>query len=159
MLNRSTHISETSFLRGNIPIHHRYTLGIAGERFFRAMRDEKVLLASQCAECGLSTLPPKIYCEACFGRTEDWRPAQGLPNLITFTVVHFDLDGGVLEEPQYVGMVGWEGIAGGLIHRIGEVRETDIKPGLKLEAVWAERRTGSMEDIQYFRPHAIFPSL
>ena len=49
--------------RGDIPIHHRYTMGVAGERFFRAMRDEKRLLASRCPGCRTAFLPPKMYCE------------------------------------------------------------------------------------------------
>ena len=36
---------------GSIPIYHRYTLGVAGERFFKAMRDSQQLLASPCPQC------------------------------------------------------------------------------------------------------------
>ena len=53
-------------LAGDIPVHHRYTLGVAGGRFFRAMRDERCLLASRCSNCREAFLPPKLYCERCF---------------------------------------------------------------------------------------------
>ena len=41
MWEKSTRSGEAQQLRGEIPIHHRYTLGVAGERFFKAMRDER----------------------------------------------------------------------------------------------------------------------
>ena len=53
-------------MAGDIPVHHRYTLGVAGGLFFRAMRDERCLLASRCSNCREAFLPPKLYCERCF---------------------------------------------------------------------------------------------
>ena len=58
---------------GNVPIYHRYTLGVAGERFFKALRDQQQILASPCPQCHDRLLPPKMYCERCFEATsEDW---------------------------------------------------------------------------------------
>ena len=152
MLDKTTHPSRNRGWRGEIPIHHRYTLGIAGERFFKALRDEKIFLASRCPGCGQRFLPPKLYCEACFQETDEWAPVKGAVYLKTFTILHVDLEGEPLEQPQVVGIIAWEGIRGSLIHRIGEVSEADLRTGMVVEPVWAEERTGSMADIRYFRP-------
>ena len=141
--------------RGDIPVHHRYTAGVAGERFFKAMRDERRLLASQCSTCGDAFLPPKMYCERCFEETGDWVPVEGPGYVRSFTVLHLSLDEAPIEEPIVVGFVAWEGIRGGMIHRITEVTPDSVKTGMAVEPVWASKRTGTLADIQHFRPSTV----
>ena len=151
MLEKRTQLGPTAQMQGEIPIHHRYTLGVAGERFFKAMRDERRLLTSRCPRCGERLLPPKLYCERCFCETAEWAPVEGLGFLRTFTLLHIGLEGETLEPPQAVGLIGWPGVRGGLIHRIGEVGLSGLRTGMTLEPVWGEERKGSLEDILYFR--------
>lgn len=139
-------------LLGDIPIHHRYTLGVAGERFFKEMRDHKRLLASRCPSCGEAFIPPKIYCERCFEETTDWVPVEGLGYVKSFTVLHKSLDEQRLAEPQVVAFVAWEGFQGGLVHRIGEISSAEVKIGMSVAPVWADELVGSVDDIAYFRP-------
>ena len=139
-------------LHGEIPVHHRYTVGLAGERFFRAMRDESILLASRCPACGQAFLPPKIYCEECFEGTTEWLPVEGPGYVVTFTILHLSLDELPLDEPQVVGLIAWEGIRGGLLHRIGGAEPGTITSGMAVAPVWSDSPSGSMEDIVYFRP-------
>ncbi len=137
---------------GDIPIHHRYTAGVAGEAFFRAMRDEKRLLASRCPACGDLLLPAKMYCERCFVRTSEMVPVEGPGVVRTYTVLHVSLDEEPLAEPVIAAFVGWEGVRGGLLHRLGEVSSGGVHTGMMVEPVWAEERTGGLEDITHFRP-------
>ena len=51
---------------GEVPIYHRYTFGVAGERFFKALRDDREILSSPCPKCLDRLVPPKMYCERCF---------------------------------------------------------------------------------------------
>ena len=60
----------------NVPIYHRYTLGVSGERFFKASAgpaaDSSLTLVPSVKTC---MLPPKMYCERCFEETSDeWVP-------------------------------------------------------------------------------------
>ena len=139
-------------VRGNIPIHHRYTVGVAGERFFKEMRDHKRLLASQCPSCGEAFIPPKIYCERCFEETTEWVPVQGPGYVKSFTMLHESLDGQRLAAPQVVAFVGWEGFQGGLVHRIEDINSEEVKIGIAVEPVWAHKRMGGIDDIAHFRP-------
>ena len=140
-------------MRGEIPIYHRYTLGVAGERFFRAMRDQQQLLASPCPKCHDRLLPPKMYCERCFQETSDeWAPVEGPGRIRSFTVVHRSLDEEPLDAPEIVVLVSWEGVRGGLIHRLREVTPQEVTIGMTVEPVWAEERIGAMADISHFRP-------
>ncbi len=138
--------------RGNIPIHHRYTVGVAGQRFFAALRDEKVILASTCSGCGARFLLPKIYCERCFVDTKEWSPVKGPGYVKTFTLVHRNLDEEVLTEPVAAAVIGWEGVRGGIVHRIGGMDTSQLRIGQKVEPQWREVRTGGIADILYFKP-------
>ena len=154
MWEKITRPDEAGYRLGEIPIHHRYTLGVAGERFFRTLRDEKRLIASRCPKCREAFLPPKMYCERCFEETAEWVSVEGPGYVKSFTVLHLSLDEEPLEEPVAVAFVAWEGIRGGLVHRLGEVAPAAIIVGMAVEPVWAGERSGTLLDIHHFRPVA-----
>ena len=78
MLEKISQAHQARQVQGEVPIYHRYTLGVAGDRFFKAMRDHQQLLASPCPKCQDRLLPPKMYCERCFEETsDDWVPLLG----------------------------------------------------------------------------------
>jgi uncharacterized OB-fold protein len=144
--------SEARQVSGNVPIYHRYTLGVAGERFFKAMRDQQQLLVSPCPRCHDQLLPPKMYCERCFEETSsDWVSLSGPGYVRSFTVLHRSLDEAPLAPPEIVALVSWQGVRGGLVHRLREVSPEAVAVGMAVEPVWAERRVGAMSDISHFR--------
>lgn len=153
MLDKASQPRNTMQVAGSIPIYHRYTLGVAGERFFKAMRDNQHLLASPCPKCADFLLPPKMYCERCFEETtDDWVVLEGPGYVRSFTVLHRDLDEEPLQTPLIVAMVSWPEARGGLIHRLGGVEPDEVELGMAVEPVWSQERTGAMSDIDHFRP-------
>jgi len=137
-----------------IPLSHRYTLGVGAEKFFRALKDDGEILAGKCPECEEWFLPPAIFCEQCFARMEEWKDV-GLTGLVTsFTVAHFDLEGKKLPIPQVYALIGWPGVEGGLIHKLGEVKPEEVFIGMKVKArlVGKKDRKGLITDILYFAP-------
>lgn len=155
MLDKIKQPQRARQVEGSIPIFHRYTLGVAGERFFKAMRDQMQLLASPCPQCGDLLFPAKMYCERCFEETsDDWQVLEGPGYVISYTVLHQSLDEEPLDEPETVALISWPGVRGGIIHRLGEVTPEETALGLAVEPVWAQERVGSMTDITHFRPAA-----
>ena len=153
MLDKIKKHAQVRQVSGEVPIYHRYTLGIAGERFFKALRDEKRILTSPCPKCLDRLLPPKIYCERCFTETsDDWAAVDGPGYLRSFTVLHRSLDDEPLEAPVFVGLIGWRGARGGLVHRLEVPAGAEVSLGMAVEPVWADQRTGGMSDISHFRP-------
>ena len=137
---------------GEIPIYHRYTLGVAGERFFKAMRDDRQIMVSPCPRCRRRLLPPKMYCQQCFEKTSDqWEVLAGPGYVRSFTVVHRSLEEEPLEVPEVVVLVSWDGVRGGLLHRLREVDPAEVSIGMAVEPVWAGQRIGAMSDISHFR--------
>ena len=137
---------------GELPIVSRYTYGLAGERFFRALKDEGRLLASKCDACDVTYLPARQFCERCLNELSEWFDA-GLRGVVhTFTLLHLNLDGSEKEEPELVAFIS---IAdGGLVHWLGEVDPEQVEIGMAVEAVLKPKtkRQGSILDIKYFKP-------
>ena len=153
MLDKIKQPRQARQVSGDIPIYHRYTLGVAGERFFKALRDEQQILTSPCPKCADRLLPPKMYCERCFEETsDDWAPVEGPGYVRSFTVLHQSLDEEPLDVPQIVALIGWPGVRGGIIHCLNGVIASEVAFGMAVEPVWAEERTGAMADISHFRP-------
>ena len=152
MWEKITRADQARQRRGEIPVHHRYTLGVAGERFFKAMRDETRLLASRCPRCQDAFLTPKMYCERCFEETTEWTCVEGPGYVESYTLLHLSLDEEPLEEPVLVAFIAWNGIRGGLVHRVVGVGPDTALKGMAVEPVWAEDRTGSLADIRHFQP-------
>jgi len=139
---------------GHMEADYIYTAGRAGERFFAALRDEGKLLATRCEKCGVTYMPPRVYCERCFSRLETWVEAKRTGVVETFTVVHEDRDGEPLPEPEIVAFIKIDGTDGGLIHRIGEAKPESLRIGMRVEAVLKppKERSGALTDIVYFKP-------
>lgn len=152
MINKSEFATDNARWYGNIPIYHRYTLGVAGERFFKSIRDRKVLMASSCPNCDDRLLPPKIYCELCFHETHLWSEVEGPGYIEAFTILHKTLEGEDLVEPLVIAVIKWPGIRGGLIHKLGGIVSSDLVKGTAVEPVWSDSRSGTINDIEFFRP-------
>ncbi len=140
--------------RGEIPITSRYTAGIAGEKFFRAIKDEGRILGTCCETCGLVYVPATMFCERCFGELEEWVEVASRGRVFTYTVLHRDLEEKPLDPPAILAYVKLEGSTGGLVHYLGEIGPECVYIGLEVEVVFKEaaERKGSILDIRYFRP-------
>jgi uncharacterized OB-fold protein len=141
---------------GNIPIESRYTVGIAGERFFREVKDNARFLGTRCPNCDLTYVPPMMYCERCFTRLEEWVEVASKGTVHTYTVLYIDLDGSPLAESEIMAFVKLDGSDGGMVHRLSEVRPDEVEIGMRVEAVFKakDEREGSILDIEYFKPAA-----
>ncbi|MBI4833363.1 MAG: Zn-ribbon domain-containing OB-fold protein [Planctomycetes bacterium] len=140
--------------KGNMPVEYIYTAGLAGERFFREIRDKEKLMGTVCSKCRKLYLPPRLYCESCFKTLDKWKPVPKKGTIQTFTISYTDMNGMALLEPIIVAFITFKGITGGILHKIGEARLEEIKIGMNVVPVYNEpkKRTGSILDIKYFIP-------
>jgi uncharacterized OB-fold protein len=138
--------------RGDLPVSSRYTFGLAGERFFRAIKNEGIILGSRCTQCDRTYVPATSFCERCLGETEDWVDVGNTGIIHTFTLLYKNYDGSYREKPEIVAFIRMGD--GGLIHRLGEISPDEVNIGMEVEALFRPQadREGSILDIQYFRP-------
>ncbi|NMC14761.1 MAG: Zn-ribbon domain-containing OB-fold protein [Chloroflexi bacterium] len=150
LLIRDTQAPEKWF--DEFPVMNRYTYGLAGERFYRAIKDSGQIFGTRCYNCHITYVPARIFCERCFTELTDWIDVGAIGELYTFTLLYKNLDGSINENPIPVGFVK---IAdGGLIHLLGEMNPEEITIGMKLKAKFKPKRDriGSITDIQFFIP-------
>jgi len=156
LLERIERLDQVIAWHGEIPLQSRYTVGLAGERFFREIMENARLLGTHCSQCDITYVPPRLYCERCFSKLENWVEVKSRGWVHAFTVLHLALDGSPLEQPEVLAFVRLEGSDGGLVHRLGEVDPGQVEIGMAVEAVFKDKaeREGSILDIAYFRPCA-----
>lgn len=138
--------------------HFHYTAGVAGERFFKALRDRGVITGAHCEGCGIIYVPPRMYCELCFTELAEEQMVEVGPHgrVRSFTIARIDKEGHELARPTIFALIDFGPGTTTLFHRLGEVSPEDVGIGLDVEAVLAPRdeREGRITDIQYFRPTA-----
>ena len=154
ILEKVDKLHQATALRGEMPITSRYTAGIAGETFFREIKDNARIVGTRCTECGLVYVPAAIFCERCFAQLDEWVPVSNQGTVFTYTVLYRDLDNQPLDPPAILAYVKLEGSTGGLVHYLAEIDPEDLYIGLEVEPVFkdAAEREGSILDIEYFRP-------
>ncbi len=155
-LERTTDVKKLRHWDIDMSVDYIYTSGIAGERFFTALRDEGRILAVHCPVCKNNQLPPRPFCEGCFTELTEYVdvPAEG--RVAAVTVSRVDRRGKPLPTPEVFAFVTFKGIQeGGLIHRL-LVPPKDAKPGLtvRVKLKPKEARAGNILDIEGFEPTA-----
>jgi uncharacterized OB-fold protein len=150
LMNRDSLAPEKWF--GDLPVTNRYTLGLAGEIFYRAIKDQAKIMGTYCPKCNHTYVPPSIFCERCFAELNEWVDVGIIGELHTFTLLYENLDGSRLEKPQIVGFIKLGD--GGIIHYLGEISPDDIYIGMPLKAKFKPQkdRVGAITDIEYFFP-------
>jgi uncharacterized protein len=150
LLERNPHASPS--WQGAFPITSRYTFGLAGERFFRAIKEDGLILGTHCHNCKHTYVPAATFCERCLTELEDWIDVGTAGEVVTYTLLYVNYDGTPRTSPQLVAFIRLGD--GGLIHRLEEVDPEQLFIGMQVEAVFkppAERQ-GSILDIAYFKP-------
>src|SRR5262245_26853516 len=138
------------------PFDARYAWdpGSAVGSFLDGLRDGR-LLATTCASCGRTLVPPRAFCERCFRATDAWTALEAVGTVETFSICHVTWDMRPLDEPELPAVIRIDGSSeGGFLHKLGEVAPDDVQIGMRVEAVWRpmDARDGSILDIAYFRP-------
>ena len=153
-LEKPERLEHLTAWRGEMPTYNIYTVGTAGERFLREIKDNGRLMGTRCTGCALTYVPPRIYCERCFASLSEWKEVPGRGTVHTFTLAYYGLEGRRLERPDILALVRLEGAHGGLVHRLGGVEPSAVRIGMAVEMVLKPKgqRQGSILDIRYFRP-------
>jgi hypothetical protein len=73
--------------------------------------------------------------------------------LLTYTVVRYSVPSIQPMQPPFAyGIIKLDRADTGIAHLLGEVEPDDIKVGMRVQAVFKEKREGNMLDIKYFKP-------
>jgi len=136
-------------------LRYAWSSGVAISRFLDGLKDG-VIWGRKCERCGRTLIPPRMYCEECFRRTDSWVKLRDTGIVNTFSVSYVNVDASRRRSPILIAVVEIDGASRGMgiMHLLGGVRPGDVKVGMKVRAVWKPRsqREGAITDIKYFEP-------
>jgi len=127
-----------------IPLHYEYTAGVAGERFLRGLAEGK-LIGGRCDKCGVTFVPPKTYCVYCFSRATSFLEIAPVGTVVAISAT---ADDGNEPRGTRFAFVQFDGVTGGLVHRLRGQAEVGARVRIRFKA--KRRRKGSILDIECF---------
>ena len=124
---------------------------------FDGIKNSRRIRGVRCPSCRSVLVPPRPVCEKCYVRTVDWIDVPDTGVVKACSIVHVEFVGQLFPPPYVYAEIVLDGTATRLIHTVGGISAEDartgaIKPGSRVKAVWSDRRTGSLTDIEYFAP-------
>lgn len=140
---------------GKLEIPYRYFAGEFLSRFFVELRDHKKILGVRCPTCAVVFFPPRSICGRCLSPLGEWVELGDTGTLQSFTVVRYSEPTHPLQAPFVLGLIKLDGADTGMLHLIGEAELSALRAGLRLRAVFKEKREGEILDILYFRPEPV----
>jgi uncharacterized OB-fold protein len=135
-------------------IHYRHSAGETGSRFFRGLREKRVL-GRRCPECQRVLVPPRGFCDRCFAATGEWVPVGPDGVLEAFTIVAQKFMG--MPDPPYV--VAYARLRDADTALVNYLRGLDLSDipaaakrlavGLPVRVAFTERPEGRMTDFWF----------
>ena len=143
----------TRTIQTPIALDYRYTPGVATSRFLHAVAEGR-LVGQRCPACRKVYIPPRGSCPTDGVPTEEEVELPDRGVVTTFCVVNVPFVGHAIEMPYVAASVLLDGADIPFQHLIQEIPATEVRIGMRVEAVWKPRAEWgpSLENILYFRP-------
>lgn len=136
-------------------VQYSWSLGPAMSRFLEELKAGNII-ARKCNKCRRVIVPPRMFCEHCYGPTDEWVKLPDTGTVETFSISYLDADARRIKEPILVGVISIDGASPlhGFMHYFSEMKPEELFIGMKVQAVWKpeKEREGSINDIKYFKP-------
>ena len=136
-------------------VQYAWSAGHAMNVFLKGLKNGKIM-GIHCKPCKRIIVPPRMFCEYCYGPTEEWVEVGDTGIIETYSVSYLDSDARRITEPILIGVIDFDGSPPhhGIMHYFGEMDKDKIKIGMKVKAVWKpeNEREGAITDIKYFKP-------
>ena len=139
---------------GQIYIPNTFSAGAVGSRFLIELRDNKRIMGIRCPTCNRVYVPARSVCKDCFAQLNEWVEVSDKGTLLTYTVTHQATRVQPMEPPLVYGIIQLDGADNGFVHMLGEVDPEQLRIGMRVQAVFKEKREASILDIKYFKPLA-----
>ncbi len=131
------------------------------DRYVEGLKEKKIL-GIKCPDCGTVYSPPTNLCVKChtrmrLERDEDWIRVSENGAVISYTVAYTRVAPGGLvdlseEERQIFVLVLLDGVDTHLLSELKGASEDEVRVGMRVRAVWADRTRGALGDLTHFVP-------
>lgn len=131
----------------------KWSYGESLTRFFHETKTNRRIVGARCTKCRSVVIPCLSRCGRCFAPCEkDPVPVSDKGTVECWTTIRFSFPCQPAEPPYTVGLIILDGANTYFQHLIKEVEPEDMKPDMRVEAVWNPDPKGNLLDIMYFRP-------
>jgi hypothetical protein len=137
---------------GQIYIPNTYSAGAVGSQFLIGLRDKKKIMGMRCPTCNRVYVPARSACKDCFGQLSEWVEVSDKGTLLTYTICNQPNRVQPTATPVVYGIIQLDGADTGFVHMLGEVEPEQLRIGMRVQAVFKEKRDASILDIKYFKP-------
>lgn len=144
--------SDLNILKASISVPMNWATGKAVGKFLSELGNNCQIYGTRCNQCQRVMVPPQEYCGFCNSDADEWVEVSDRGILKCFTVVYHAFPLQPCEPPYALGLIQLDRADTSMLHLIKEADLSKIYCGLMVEAVWREKREGSLFDIAYFKP-------
>lgn len=145
---------ELMTIQGDKAMPYSWSVGREGSKFLTEIRDNKKIFGMRCSKCGTVYVTPRQVCGPCYTPIKEWVELGTEGVLEAFSIVNYHfMDPNTGEErptPYTYGYIKLDGADKNLCHLVSETDMAKIRNGMRVRAVFAEERHGSLKDIKYF---------
>lgn len=140
---------------GIVAPEYNFWVGLVMDKFYDGLENKK-FIGSKCSKCGKVFLPPRKTCGDCFAKAAEEfveLPETGIVK--NFTVANYNVNerkARKLKDPIIVGLVQVDGADTAIITKILNITPDEIKEGMRVKVVWADKIKGNPKDIKGFEP-------
>ncbi|PKN33882.1 MAG: DNA-binding protein [Deltaproteobacteria bacterium HGW-Deltaproteobacteria-19] len=145
---------EPMVYNSKISVPYSWWAGDTASKFFISLRDDQKIIAPRCGTCGKVFMPPRKICPACFTENTEWVDISNEGTVISYSVARRQLESIPVDKktPVIWGLIKLDGADTALMHYLGEVKPEGVTIGMRVKAVFADSRTGTIRDISHFKP-------
>jgi uncharacterized OB-fold protein len=155
-MTTDNHQSELLQIIFTYPMPYEWSIGLYGSRFFQEIKERGRFIGIRCDGCGTVYVPPRRVCGPCFRELTELVPLSDTGVITAFSVVNYPFidpnTGSQRPIPYTYGYIKLDGGDSIFSHIINEMDLSKIKVGMKVRAVFKDRKDmqGNIQDIKYF---------
>ncbi len=135
-------------------MEYTYSAGVASTRFLRGIAQKKIIGAKADDPKARVYVPPR-GADPQLGKPTTIQVELAHTGTVTsFCIVNLQFYGSAMEIPYTSALILLDGADQTIMHLIQECPVEDVRPGLRVEAVWVDddQIGPTLESIRYFRP-------
>ena len=133
-------------------LDYAFTAGLAQSRFLTGISQKKIL-GMRCPVCRQVYVPARGSCPTDGVATTEEVELSHKGTVTTYCVVNVPFQGQSIEIPYICAQILLDGANIAFMGLIQEIPATEVRMGLRVEAVWADELGLTMASIKHFRPN------
>lgn len=140
-------------VEGKMSLPNQYFAGRVGSKFIVSLRDHHKILGVKCKNCNKVFVPPREYCERCLEKLdEQWVELSNEGVVTNYTVVCYNDHHLPRHAPYILALIKIDGADTPFPHIVEGIDEGEMAIGLRVKAVYAQKSTNTIRDIDHFEP-------